>query len=223
MRAPKLLFLIAALAGALPATAAGTLFCCIDERGKQACGDILPVACYGRAYREISASGLTVRNVEAPLTAEQKALRAAEDRKRKEEEAALREQRRMDQALLQTYGSLDDVELMRKRAEADVMASIAAAEKKIADARQVRKKFEDEAEFYKKKTLPPDVEKGLKLADFEIGAQQNLIDVKKKELGTIKAKYDEDRRRYLELTRSRTATTQALPVPGQTAAPAGKP
>ena len=31
----------------------GLLYCCNDSNGKQVCGDILPQACYGRAYREI--------------------------------------------------------------------------------------------------------------------------------------------------------------------------
>ena len=38
--------------------------------------------------------------------------------------------------------------------------SIAAANEKIAEAKRRRKKFENEAEFYKKKQVPPEVEKG---------------------------------------------------------------
>ena len=217
MRAARLVLAISGVVMTVPVLAASTMFCCFDDRGKQTCGDILPSACYGRAYREISQSGLTVRAVEAPLTAEQKALRAAEERKRQEEEAAQREKRRMDAALLQTYATLDDIEFMRKRAEADVFKAIEAAETKISDARKTRRKFEEEAEFYKKKALPPDIDKGLKNADFEINAQQNLIDVKKKELETIKAKYDEDRRRFIEVTRPRASSTAGMS--GTTGAP----
>lgn len=206
MRAPKAThkagLLLLALAVPLPALATSNVICCIDERGKQVCGDLLPQACYGRAYREISPNGMTVRQVEAPLTPEQRALRAVEERKRKEAEAAAKEQYRLDQALLQTYGSEGDIEMMRQRAEADVHASIKAAMGKIDEARQRRRKFENEAEFYKKRTLPPDVQKGLKDADFEIQAQENLIASKQKEMGTIKEKYDEDKRRYLELKRT---------------------
>ena len=76
-----------------------------------------------------------------------------------------------------------------------------------------RQRFENEAEFYKKKDLPPDVQKGLKDADFEIQAQENLIEAKKKELDTIKTKYDEDRRRFLEVSRSRSRSQQAQQQP----------
>lgn len=195
-------------AASLPALAAN-MFCCSDERGKQACGDILPQACIGRVYREINERGMTVKVIEAPLTAEQRAQRAAEEKQRKEREAIEKEQARLDAALLQTYGSAEDIEVMRKRAQADTQASIAAAEQKIAEARKRRLRFENEAEFYKKKELPPEVRKGLKDADFEIQAQENLIEAKNKELDTIKAKYDEDRRRFLEVSRSRSRAQQA--------------
>jgi hypothetical protein len=201
-------FLLALIPGLVgPAMAAGNLFCCVDPGGKQVCGDTLPRECYGRAYRELGDSGRTLRNVEAPLTAEQRAQRAAEEERRKKEEAALKEKQRKDQALLNTYGSEQDIEAMRSRANEDVQKSIKAAETKIAEIRTLRKKFENEAEFYKKKRLPAEVQKGLSDADYEIQAQQSIIEAKKKEMEIIREKYDEDRHRFIELTR-RGATTR---------------
>ena len=136
--------LLLSLALPIPVMAAGAnIFCCNDERGKQVCGDILPMACVGRAYREINQVGMVVRIVEAPLSPEMKALRAQEERKKQEVEEAAREQRRMDAALAQTYGNEADIDLMRQRAEADVHKSIAAANEKIAEAKRRRKKFEN--------------------------------------------------------------------------------
>ena len=196
---------VLALSGAGSSLAAAKLFCCNDENGKQVCGDILPPACYGRAYRELGDNGRTIRNVDAPLTPEQRRLRdeqrKIDEEKRKEEEAALREQRRKDSALLNTYGSERDIDAMRERAEADVKLSIKSAEAKIAEARAQRKKFENEAEFYKKKQLPPEVTKGLNNADFEIKAQESVITSKQKDLDAIRSKYDEDKRRFIALTK----------------------
>lgn len=203
MRAISAGVLLFALAKSTSLLAAGSFICCTDDTGKQVCSDILPKACYGRAYREINQNGMTVRQVEAPLTAEQRAERAQEDKRRKEEEVAAKEQRRLDQALLQTYGSEEDIAIMRKRAEADVIASIKTAMGKIEEAKQRRKRYEDEAEFYKKKTLPPELQKGMKDVDFEVEAQENLIAAKQKEMDVIKAKYDDDLRRYKELKRVR--------------------
>jgi hypothetical protein len=184
-----------------PAIAAGNFYCCFDANGKQMCGDLLPQACYGRAYRELGPNGQTLRNVEAPLTAEQRAARSAEEAQRKVEEENLREKQRKDQALLNTYGSEKDIELMRLRAQADVQKSINAAETKIVEIRAQRKVFENEAEFYNKKKLPPEVQKGLRDADYEIKAQEYLIESKKKELDLIRIKYDEDLRRFQEIAR----------------------
>ena len=181
--------------------AAGNLFCCTDNNGKQVCGDLLPQACYGKAYREIGESGRTIRTVEAPLTAEQRAQRAAEEEKRKAEEIARKEQQRKDQALLETYGSAKDIEIMRQRAQEDVYKSIKSAEASIVEIKKKRKAFENEAEFYKKKAMPAEVQKGLRATEFEIKAQQSVIEAKKKELEIIRVKYDEDLKRYNELSK----------------------
>ena len=201
-RAKLLALLLATLTGT-SALAAGNFFCCNDASGKQVCGDILPQACYGRAYRELGSNGQTIRTVDAPLTAEQRSQREAEEEKRKREEEKRKEQQRKDQALLNTYGNEQDIELMRKRAEGDVLKAIANAEKKIVEIRQQRKKFENEAEFYKKKTLPHEVKKGLADADSDINSQEVFIAEKKKELEVIHAKYDEDKRRFVKLISQR--------------------
>ncbi len=194
--------LCASVASAAPAGgSSGLLYCCNDSNGKQVCGDILPQACYGRAYREIGDGARTVRQVEAPLTAEQRVQRAAEDEKRRQEEAVRKEQQRKDQALLNTYGSERDIDAMRARAEEDVQKAIQAAETKIAEIRQQRKRFENEAEFYKKKPMPPDIQKGLTDTDGEIRAQESIIEAKKKELEIVRAKYAEDKKRFLDLNR----------------------
>ncbi len=188
-----------------PAFAAGQFFCCHDATGKQVCGDILPQACYGRAYREVGSNGQTIRTFDTPLTAEQRALRTAEEEKKRIEDEKRKEQQRKDQALLNTYGSERDIDAMRTRAETDVFQSIRNAETKITEIQQLRRKFENEAEFYKNKKLPPEIKKGLDDADFEIKAQESIIEAKKKELVAVRAKYDIDKQRYIDLSRRQRA------------------
>ena len=203
---------LAPVAAAPPGTStSSTLYCCLDANGKQVCGDILPQACYGRGYREIGDGARTVRQVEAPLTAEQRAQRAIEDEKRRIEELARREQQRKDQALLNTYGSERDIDTMRARSEEDVHKSIKSAEAKIAEMRIQRKRFEDEAEFYKKKTMPSELAKELRTVEHEIRLQQEIIDSKKRDFETIKAKYGADRQRYTELTGRTSPASRTKP------------
>ena len=183
-------------------TGPGRFFCC---EGGRICADSLPEQCRGKAYRILDSGGNLLKEVGPPLTPEQKAQAVAEAQRKKELEEHAKELRRKDQALLDTYATPQDIDLAQSKAEADVNLAIKAAEDRIAAARKTRKKFEDEAEFYKKKTVPPEVAKGLRDADHEIKTQQELLDVKQGDAATIKAKYDADRKRYAELT-GRTAT-----------------
>lgn len=185
----------------------GKMYCC---EGGRICGDSLPEQCRGKAYRILDSSGNVLKEVGPPLTAEQKAQAAAEAQRKKELEEQAKEQRRKDQALLDTYATPQDIDLAQRKAEADVNLAIKGAEDRIAAAHKQRKKFEEEAEFYKKKALPPEVAKGIRDADHEIKTQQELLDVKKGDAATIKAKYDADRKRYGELT-GRNTTAPAKP------------
>ena len=189
------------------AQAASEFYCCQDPaNGRRVCGDTLPEQCRGRAYRILDSGGNIVKEVGAPLTPEQKAELILENKRRKQLEDASREQRRRDQALLDTYTTAEDIDLAQKKAEADVNLAIQATNERIATAQKKRKKFADEAEFYKKKALPPELEKDLRAIDHEIRLQQELIALKQKEFDTIKAKYDADRKRYFELTRKSPTT-----------------
>ena len=189
------------------AQAASEFYCCQDPaNGRRVCGDTLPEQCRGRAYRILDSGGNIVKEVGAPLTPEQKAELILENKRRKQLEDAGREQRRRDQALLDTYTTAEDIDLAQKKAEADVNLAIQATNERIATAQKKRKKFADEAEFYKKKALPPELEKDLRAIDHEIRLQQELIALKQKEFDTIKAKYDADRKRHFELTRKSPTT-----------------
>lgn len=141
-----------------------------------------------------------LKEVGPPLTPEQKAEQAQEAKRKKLLEEANREQHRKDQALLDTYAAPEDIDLAQSKAEADVNLAIQAAQDRIVVAQKKRKKFEDEAEFYKKKEMPAELTKQLNALEHEIKVQRELQDVKKREFDAIKAKYDADRKRYAELT-----------------------
>ncbi|HXE40278.1 MAG TPA: hypothetical protein VN639_17585 [Azonexus sp.] len=153
-----------------------------------------------------------VKEVGPPLSPEQKAEQAQETKRKKLLEEANREQRRKDQALLDTYAAPEDIDRAQKKAEDDVNLAIQAAQERIVATQKKRKKFEDEAEFYKKKEVPAELAKQLHALEHEIKVQQELQDVKKREFDAVKAKYDADRKRYGELTgRASKSTPPASP------------
>jgi hypothetical protein len=202
------LLLIALASTALPASA--DFYCCPDPaNGRRTCGDTLPDICRGHAYKIIDKAGNVIKEVGPPLTPEQKAAQAAELQRKKEQEEHAREQRRKDQALLDTYSTVKDIDMAQEKAENDLKLTIANADAQIQTIRQRRKKLENEAEFYKKKALPPEIDKGLRSTAHEIKLQEELRDLKKNDFATIKAKYDADRKRYLELTSGPRRATAA--------------
>ncbi len=197
----RLLVSLLLLVAAGSIQAAGEFYCCPDpSSGRRICGDTLPEQCRGRAYRVLDSGGNIVKEVGPPMTAEQKVELAAETRRKKQLEEAARELRRKDQALLDTYATPQDIDLAQRKAEADVNLAIQDTQGRIDAARKKRKKFEQEAEFYQKKAMPPELAKELRALDHEIKVQQELMDVKRHDFAAIKAKYDADRKRYFELT-----------------------
>jgi hypothetical protein len=49
--------------------------------------------------------------------------------------------------------------------------------------------------------MPAKLKQDLSNIEIEIKNQKELLEAKKREIGTINAKYDEDKRRYAEATR----------------------
>jgi len=185
----------------VPSAAAAKSYCCSDERGRQVCGDSLPRECYGRAYREVSERGTTLRQVEAPMTADQQAKRDAELAIKKKQEQAALEEKRKNQALLNTYSSEKDVDLARARALADLENRSKEVQSKYNEAVKRKQKLEGEREFYQKKPMPPELTEQIRASDAEIKAQQKAIEAKKQEMEQIRVRFDEEKKRYLELIR----------------------
>lgn len=198
-----------------PAYSGNNTLCCTDHSGRRVCGDMLPQECYGRAYREVDSRGNILRHIEAPMTTEQIAQRDAKLQRQKEEEHAAMEQKRKDQALLNTYASESDIEFMRSRALAEVEAVAKDVRNKLSDDLKQKKKLDGELEFYKKRPVPPSLKEQIKSTDTDIKAQQNAIDATTKDKEMVNSRFDEDKKRYLELTHGGKST--AIPAP---AAPA---
>ncbi len=189
-----------------PAAAQGRMtYCCTDDGGKQTCSDVLPKQCYGRAYREINAQGVTTRRIDAPLTAEQRAQKEADAKKAKEEEAKRLEQDRRNRALLATYATEQDIDYVRDRTVADIEKAIDGLRVKQGELAKRKQQLDTEAEFYKKKLMPPQLQSQMRDNEIEMKAQQAAIDGRQKEIGVVRARYEEEKTRYRELTKKKAA------------------
>ncbi len=207
MRSRTMMFLCSTLLALTPAAAQERMYKCVDARGKVYYTQVPPPECLGRDTQELNKSGTLIRKNPAvvPLTPAQEQAREAERRKKIEDEERSKEERRKNLALLNTYSSEKDIEEARTRALAEVQGAIEDTERRIAGAQKRHKELEAEKEFYVKKQMPFKLRQEIANNDIEIKNQIVLLDAKKKEISTINAKYDEDKRRYVELTSGKGA------------------
>jgi hypothetical protein len=191
---------------AAPATAQLRMYKCVDAKGKTYYTQIPPPECLGRDTQELNKSGTMIRKTprEVPLTPEQQAAREAERKKKVSDEEKAKEDRRKSTALMNTYSSEKDIDEARARAVREAEAAITETERRIAEAIKRQKVLDSEKEFYTKKPMPLKLKQDISNIEIEIKNQTDLLDAKKKEIGGINAKYDEDKRRYLELSQKTT-------------------
>ena len=198
----KFIFVNSALAGALvlvsPGASAQLLYCCVDQKKVTHCSDSLPQQCIGKAYTIRGRDGKLVKDVPPPMTPEQRKAKEELEKKRAQDEIARKEQGLKDKALLATYSSEAEVDKARTRAEAEVEdglkkteAQLAAAEKKKADL--------TDKNVIKEKMAPDEKAKMLADLDHEIATVRELLEAKKKDMETVRQKFAEDKRRYIEI------------------------
>jgi hypothetical protein len=194
------MLLCSTLLAVAPAAAQERMYKCVDARGKVYYTQVPPPECLGRDTQELNKSGTLIRKNPAAMTPAQEQAREAERRKKLEDEERSREERRKNLALLNTYSSEKDIEEARARSLAETQGAIADTERRIEGAQKRHKELESEKEFYVKKPMPFKLKQEIANNEIEIKNQIVLLDAKKKEISTINAKYDEDKRRYIELT-----------------------
>lgn len=182
---------------------------CTTKAGRKFYGSTIPPQCAGEPVEALSAQSTVLFRIDPPLTAEQKAAQAAEAQKnaaeieaKREAEAAALVQKRRDQALLQTYSSEKDIEGVRQRALADNRAAAAQVEARIAQLKQRQDKSAKEAaKHVKGGTTPPhEFEQEVRALAYDLSLQEQLLESRGKEARAINARYDEEIRKYRELT-----------------------
>lgn len=180
---------------------------CVTKAGRKYYGFTVPPQCQGELIEALSAQGIVLFRIDPPLTEEQKAARAEEERKAAEVEAARREeqrkaevQARRDRALLQTYADETDIERVRQRALADNRAAATQVENSIEQLKARQAKLAKESAKYTTSDMPAQLLRDVRAVSYDLTLQEQLLQTRKKEAAEINARYDEEKRKYLELT-----------------------
>ncbi|MCB1959478.1 MAG: hypothetical protein KDE68_02960 [Rhodocyclaceae bacterium] len=177
-----------------------SIFCCENAQGHRVCGDVLPQACYGRAYRRVASDGTVIERIAAPMSPEERAEAARLERLQELEQARRRSQMLQDRALLDTYRSLDDIDQREARAVADINKDLHREYKREDELKKNGERLQEEAKLHPPGGLPPDLSLALRDNQSELAAQQTVIDAKLKNIEAVRARFSRDRERFLILT-----------------------
>lgn len=217
--APRLLavslLLIAGAASAQPASAPtpGLLYVCTDGRGRAYTGDRPPPECANLEMRVLNRDGSLRQLVPAPLTPEQKAAKAAEEKRKAEEAERALDQRRRDRSLLETYASESEIETLRKKTLESREQQIARSEERLKRLAAERKKLDDEAEFYVKREQPAALKRAFTNNAELVKTEQAIIADTRAEMARINERFDAEVKRFRELVQggSRPVTRGEAP------------
>ncbi len=219
----KYLLLAAALALAPLAAQAQSTYRCVSKDGKKYYGSTIPQQCLGQPIEVLSPQGTVIRRIDPEGDERARIAKEAEALKKREEDTAVKEEARRNRALLATYTSEKDIDEARVRALRENDMAIKEIERRVDEIKKRQAGYDKEMEFYRegaakpsadkkgKSVNPPEAKSGPKPppklvedtrnAEVDLRAQEELLAVKKKEVETINARYNEDKKRYVELTK----------------------
>lgn len=215
---------IAAVLCGLSLPGAARTYKWIDDKGITHYGDTIPAEFKDKANTELSKRGIAIKKTDQALTPEEIRARQEEAARAKQDEARAKEQRRRDQALLQSFTTERDIELKRDRDLQQIELGIAnnQAVLKSAEKRLTENRVRAEGLTKAGKPIPDGLKQDIEGDEGEKLRLERLIEQKRQELGVVREKYAEYQRRFAEL---RTAASNASASPQAAAtvpAPAAK-
>ena len=196
--------LMALLAGAADAqsSAGKKLYRWVDKNGQVHYGDSIPAEYADQDREVLNRQGVPVGQEQGTVTAEEARAQAEAEKAAKDAE----KRKLRDRVLLQTYQSVEEIEVLRDRRLELVDAQLTIQQQSLANLRAKRAHFEKQAARYLPRSSEPDAQplpEGLAL-DLERSAsdietqQQNLVK-KQKERETIRSDFETDVKRFKEL------------------------
>ena len=179
---------------------------CTGKDGKKYYGQAIPQACLGQPLELLNKQGLVVKRIDPEGDAKARVAKEQDAEKKRELDAAQKEQMRRNRALLATYTSEKDIEEARARALREHQKQLIEIQGRMDEIKRRHAVYTKELSLYKdsgKGTPPARLKEEIVNAEIDLRAQQSLLEAKKKEAEGINARYNEDKRRYQEATKGR--------------------
>lgn len=170
------------------------IYTCIDSQGRRLTSDRPIAECIDREQKELSGSGTVRRTLGPSLTATERAALEEKQRAALEEKQRAAEDKRRDRALIARYPNQAAHDLERQKALASLGEVIKAANRRLADLYEQRRKLMVETEFYAKdpSKMPLKLKRELDENDKLIQGQQNFIANQEEEKKRANLRFDEE-------------------------------
>src|SRR5687767_14382237 len=176
---------------------------CVGKDGKKYYGQTIPDACLGLPLEMINKQGFVVKRIDPEGDEKAKLAKEEEAQKKRDAENAVKDSQRRSRALLATYTSEKDIQDSRNRALVENKKQIEETQGRIAEIKKRKERSEKELELFKtsgKGTPPARLKEEIDIAELDLKAQQSVLSSKRKDGELINARYDDDLKRYRELT-----------------------
>jgi hypothetical protein len=184
----------------------GGIFSCKNARGQTITGDRELSGCVGE-QTERNRDGSFRRIVPKAQTEDEKAADEEKRRKLEREATERRIEQRKDEGLLRLYPDAAALERSRQQALAPTLAAISHSDERNAELLKMRKKLNDEAEFYPdKRLMPAKLMRDLDANDAALAAEKQAQQNRQDELKRINDLFDATLAR-LKILWARQSTT----------------
>ena len=207
---------VAALCCSLSTPGAARTYRWVDDKGITHYGDTIPPEFKDKANAELSKRGITIKKTEQALTPEEIRARQEEQARARQEEVRAQEQKRRDQALLQTFTTEKDIDLKRDRDLQQIELGIANnhAVLKNAEKRLAENRARADSLTKAGKPITDGLKQDIESDEMEQQRLEALIGQKREELDIVREKYDDYKRRFVKLQSAGTASATApTPLP----------
>jgi hypothetical protein len=199
---PALLLALAAGGALAQADKQKKLYRWVDKNGQVHYGDSVPAE-YAEQDRDVlNKQGLRVGKEEGTVTAEEAAAKAAEDKLAREEQ----KRKLRDRVLLQTYQSVQELEVLRDNRLDLVDAQLTIQEQSLSNLRAQRAQIQRMAARYAPANkdpaalpLPDEIAADLERSANDIATQESNLERRRQERESIRQTFEADIKRYQEL------------------------
>lgn len=173
----------------------------VDDKGVTHYGETIPAEYAGKDRALLNKSGVVIDKQDVLTPAERRA-KEADEAKIRDQEATARDQRRHDKSLIDSYNSVEEIELSRTRSlqQVDARINSISAQLKLDNNNLLTLQKEAQTRTAAGTRIPTVLQDEIKDAQARTARTQQDLDKYKADKLIINTRYDADKARYKELT-----------------------